>query len=228
MSSTTRFLFDTEFGASSTRKKAEAQPAEREKPVYTESDVAALKAEAFENGVRQGQGQSLQGVESAISDTMTAINNQLGQLLGNYEAKVAGVKQDAANLALAIASKLAPALIDLAPEAEVRKLIEESLMDLQDEPRVVIRASEATCQNISGKIEEITLATGFQGKLILLPDDSKNGGDCRIEWADGGTERRLEDIQQRLESAINRFIRSTGTTNDEKNSYSDQPAADQF
>ena len=228
MSSTTRFLFDTEFGASTTPKKAESHPVEREKPVYTESDVAALKAEAFENGVLQGQGQSLQGVESAISDTMTAINSQLGQLLGNYESKVAGVKQDAASLALVIASKLAPALIDLAPEAEVRKLIEESLVDLQDEPRVVVRASEATCQLISGKIEEITLATGFQGKLILLPDDTKHGGDCRIEWADGGTERRLEDIQQRLESVINRFIRSTGKTNDEDNSYSDQPTADQF
>ena len=228
MSSASRFLFDTEFGASTTPKKAESRPVVSEKPVYTESDVTALKAEAFENGVLQGQGQSLKGVESAINDTIIEINSQLGQLLENHEIRVAGVKQDAANLALVIASKLAPALIELAPEAEVRKLIEESLVDLQDEPRIVIRASETTCQNISGKIEEITLATGFQGKLILLLDDTKHGGDCRIEWADGGTERRLEDIQQRLENAINRFIRSTGTANHEDNSYSDQPTADQF
>ncbi|MEX0583913.1 MAG: hypothetical protein WD185_09605 [Sneathiella sp.] len=226
MNSTTRFLFDTEFGTEAS-PKATAKPVVREKPVYTESDVAALKAEAFENGVLQGQGESLQGVESTISDTMTAISNQLDQLLGNYEAKVDTVKQDAACLALVIASKLAPALIDLAPEAEVRKLIEESLVDLQDEPRIVIRASDATCQSISGKIDEITLSTAFPGKLILLPDDSKQGSDCRIEWADGGTERSLEDIQQRLESTINRFIRSTGSTKNENDSYSDQPAADQ-
>ncbi len=228
MTANNRFLFDTDFGPDPSSPGVAKNRVKREEPIYTESDVIALKAEAFEQGQREGQSQSHQGLEATVSETMTAISAQLGHLLSSHEAKITILKQEAANLALSIASKFAPALIELAPETEVKKLIEDCLVDLHDEPRIVIRANEEVCEKISGNIDEITSRSAFQGNLILLPDKTRHASDCRVEWADGGTERRLEDIEARLEEVINRFIRSTGETEQETPQVMDQPAAEQF
>ncbi|MZR30199.1 FliH/SctL family protein [Sneathiella litorea] len=228
MAATNRFLFDTEFGTDSSSFDEAPKQAEREEMVYTKSDVEALKAEAFENGLREGQNQSLQGIETSVAETMSAINTQLAQLASEHDGRMNVIKQDSAHLAFSIASKFAPALIDLTPEAEVQKLIEECLIDLHDEPRIVVRANAEVCDKISKKIDDLTSRSAFQGSIILLPDETKHAGDCRVEWADGGTERRLEDIQQRLEEVINRFIRSNRGENQEFKNDMDQPTADQF
>lgn len=228
MAATNKFLFDTDFGPDPSSPEAAQNHVQREVAIYTESEVAALKAEAFEQGRQEGQSQSQQGLETAAAETMTTISAQLEHLMSSHESKMNVLKQEAASLALTIASKFAPALIERAPEAEVKKLIEDCLVDLQDEPRIVIRANEEVCENISQKIDEITSRSAFQGNLILLPDETRHAGDCRVEWADGGTERRLEDIEARLEKVINRFIRSSGETEQEMQNVTDQPTAEQF
>ena len=228
MAATNRFLFDTDFGTDQSSQTAAPKNVPREETVYTESDVTALKAEAFEQGLCEGQSQSQQGLETAVAETIASIGTQFEQLMSSHDAKINVLKQESAQLALTIASKFAPALIELAPEAEVRKLIEDCLVDLHDEPRIVIRANEKVCESISGKIDEISSRSAFQGSLILLPDETRHIGDCRVEWADGGTERRLEDIKARLEEVINRFIRSTGGTGQEQQNAMDQPTAEQL
>lgn len=205
---TTKFMFDTEFGSESAARKKAPEPVVHEEIMFTETDVAAAKAEAFESGMRQGQMQALRGIEATTAETVSAISVQFSQLVASHEEKVNAIKGDAARLALALASRLAPRLIDLAPELEVRQLIEECLVDLHDEPRIVVRASDETCQHLAPKLDEIGNRAGFQGKLILLPDDEARPGDCRIEWADGGTERRLGEIEARLDEMISRFVRS--------------------
>lgn len=219
-------MFDTEFGPEAAVGKKAAKPAEQEEAVYTESDVAILKTQAFEEGMRTGQSQSLTGIESTVADTMAAIGTQLQQLITTHEAKLHAVKQDAAKLAMEVAGKLAPAMIEQAPEEEVLKMIEECLIDLHDEPRIVVRASDKICEIISGKIDEISKKAGFQGNIILLPDEMKRGGDCRIEWADGGAERSIEDIQRKMNGVVNRFIHSSVTANKQDTQQNSQQQLD--
>ena len=39
------------------------------------------------------------------------------------------------------------------------------------------------------KLEDITRAHGYEGRLVVLGEPSVAVGDCRIEWADGGIDR---------------------------------------
>lgn len=228
MAATNRFLFDTDFTSDQATADSADKQVKSEVSVYTESDVIALKAEAFEQGLSEGQNQSRQGLETTVAETVTSIGAQFEQLMTSHVEKIHAVKQESAELAYTIASKFAPALIELAPETEVRQLIEDCLVDLYDEPRIVIRANEDVCQKISEKINEITSRSAFPGNLILLADDTQHPGDCRVEWADGGTERRLADIQARLKEVIDRFIRSSGQTKPELQQVMDQPTTEQL
>ncbi|WP_169542893.1 FliH/SctL family protein [Sneathiella aquimaris] len=213
MSSNSKFLFDTEFGtASIPSKKTETEP-EAPPLLYTEEDKQALCLEAQQAGFAEGQAQALNGVEAAITQVLENMNQQLQQLSQQHTGQLENMRCEAASMAYAIADKLAPALISLHPEKEVMKMIENCLIDLHDEPRIVVRASEPVCNALSERVETLTQATGFQGNVILLPDDTKQNADCRVEWADGGVEKNLDDTREKISEIVDRFVRSGGNTN---------------
>ncbi len=215
MKANSKFLFDTEFGAASIPlKKKEEEPAPPP-PIYTEDDKAAFCEEARLAGFTAGQKDALTGIEASLAQVLDGITNQLQLLTEMHEKDLGKVKQDAASLAFAVAGKLSTALIARHPEAEVFKMVEECLVDLHDEPRIVVRASEPICAALEEKIDKLTQSTGFQGNVILLPDDTKTNSDCRLEWADGGVERDVEETQQKIGEIVDRFIRSSGSGNTE-------------
>jgi len=210
MSSNSKFLFDTEFGsATALRKKADEAP-EAPPLLYSEEDKIRLCEEAFRSGIADGKQEALNAVEASTAEVLNTINVQLQNIAQTHGDQLENIRCEAASLACAIAKKLAPALIARQPEVEVLAMIEECLVDLHDEPRIVLRASEAVCSAIAEKIDKLTATSGFQGNVILLPDETKTNGDCRIEWADGGVEREISDTNDKVDEIINRFIRSGG------------------
>ncbi|MEH6402514.1 MAG: hypothetical protein V7750_04025 [Sneathiella sp.] len=210
MSSNSKFLFDNEFGEASvpSSKKKDAPPPPPP-ALYTEEDKVSLCEAARQQGFAEGQSTALTGIEASVTQTLEALKGQLQLLSNDHNSSLENIRCEAASLAMSIANKLAPALIARLPEAEVLKLVEECLNDLHDEPRIVVRASEPVCSAISDKIDRLAEATGFQGRIILLPDDTKSGSDCRIEWADGGAEKDLKNTSEKMDEIINRFVRSS-------------------
>ncbi|MBO6825263.1 MAG: hypothetical protein JJ879_03610 [Sneathiella sp.] len=208
MTSNAKFLFDTEFGAGKRPKKEETPEIEVPPALYTEEDRARFVAEAQQTGLQEGQAQALASIEAAGAEVLNNISGQL-TLLGQQRTDgVGNIRKEAASLAFAIAKKLAPALIARQPETEVLHMIESCLADLHDEPRIVIRASLAVSDALQSKVEHLQAISGFQGKIILLPDETLNGSDCRIEWADGGVERDLNTTIEQMEAIVERFLRS--------------------
>lgn len=209
MSASSKFLFDTEFNNQSrVRKKTDTEP-EAPPAVYTEVDKTRLCEEAYQSGFLSGKQEALGGIEASTAEVLSVMESQLQQIAQSHSSQIDNIRCEAASLAFAIAKKLAPALIARQPEAEVLKMVEGCLEDLHDEPRIVLRASEPVCDMLATKITDLTQASGFQGKVILLPDDTKTNSDCRIEWADGGVEREMNDTLIQLDEIVSRFI-STG------------------
>lgn len=205
MNTSTRFLFDREFSDADTPVNG-AQGVSGGAAIYTEEDLAAQRLEAFEEGVKSGQDQAMQTLESTLASSLETVAMQLQQLITNQGSQLHSIKQDAASLALAAAGKLAPALIQQSPNKEVEQVIKDCLSELPDEPRIVVRASEQTCDFLKGKVDALSAQTGFQGNIILLPEDTMQPSECRVEWADGGVERNIRDTENRLGAIINEFV----------------------
>ncbi|MEH6545279.1 MAG: hypothetical protein V7701_02545 [Sneathiella sp.] len=218
MNTSTRFLFDREFSDSNGPANG-AQNVSEGTAVYTEQDLTAQKLEAFEEGVKSGQSQAMQTLENSLASSLETVAMQLQQLMTIQGSQLHAIKQDAASLALAAAGKLAPALIQLSPNGEVEQVLKDCLSELPEEPRIVVRASEQTCDFLKGKVDAMSAQTGFQGNIILLPEDSMQPSECRVEWADGGVERNIRDTENRLDAIIGEFIRGkteTGNLVDEE------------
>lgn len=207
MSSNSRFLFENEFASATLPqevvKKAELLPA-----VYTEEQYQAAISSAFEDGRRQGDQTVRDEWNDADNALLETINQQVGSLNESQSQAHSNVKAEAAKIALMAARKLAAALIDKSAITEIHQLVDDCLRDLIEEPRVVLRASEQICEDMKSRIDLLTQNSGFQGQLILLPDDRLSGADCRVEWADGGAQRNEAEITDKLSAIVDRYVNS--------------------
>lgn len=211
MTTSNKFMFDTEFSSDDLVGGTGGSATSGQTAVYSEVQMDEIKAQAFEEGLRSGNAQSTENAEASVAKSMESLSVQLQELVSNHGTQIQAIKQDAATLAMTVAGKIAPALIQMAPQAEVSKLIEDSLAELHNEPRIVVRASEENCEALREKIDGMAARAGFQGNIIMLPDPNLLASDCRIEWADGGVERKIEDIQQKINGIISRFAHPNGT-----------------
>ena len=101
----------------------------------------------------------------------------------------ARLETEAVQVAVAVASKLAPELIAREPFAEISALAAEAFRQLVTTPQIAVHIGADIYEPAKEKLEEIARTRGFEGRLTILSDDTMAPGDCRIEWADGGINR---------------------------------------
>jgi flagellar assembly protein FliH len=109
-------------------------------------------------------------------------------------------------VAVAVASKLAPALIAREPLAEVSALANECFHQLVATPHVEVRVGAAIYETAKSQIDNIVQSRGFEGRLAVVPDETIAPGDCRIEWADGGVIRNEAVTMAAIDEMVARYI----------------------
>lgn len=176
-------------------------------------DAEQIKSDAFSQGVEEGRRQALSEIEAATAETLNQLAQAAHGLFSQRHQLETEIKQDMVQLAYTISSKLSPALLRSHPMAEIEALIEDCMATAQREPRLVVRISEALLDPVNDRIEDLKAATGFPGDIVLVGEPSLGPQDCRIEWPDGGTERKHDSIYREIEMAVQRFVMpDTNTT----------------
>ena len=199
MGAPAKFLFDVDFAAGVEReptitlaehtvKLAEAEAAARRKgytDAQTDADIAAGRrmAEAIER---------------------IAVN--LGEANKALQAIEARLEGEAVEVAVAVARKLAPALIAREPLAEISALARACFRELIAAPHIVIRVNEALYARAREKLDDIARAHGFEGRLVVLGEPGVAASDCRIEWADGGINRDRAATDAAIGEAVVRYV----------------------
>jgi len=172
------------------------------------ADAETIKSEAYAQGFEEGRNQALQDIEAATKETLSQIAQGAHALFSQKAQLESGIKQEMVQLAYAIASKLSPALLRAHPLAEIEALIEDCLATAQKEPRLVVRVSEALLDPVNERLEDLKASTGFPGDIVLIGEPGLGPQDCRVEWPDGGTERKHDTIMREVETAVQRFVMS--------------------
>jgi flagellar assembly protein FliH len=84
------------------------------------------------------------------------------------------------------------------------------LSELHDEPRLVVRVADALLDPLNESLQAARSSAGFEGKIVLLADDSVANGDIRIEWADGGAERDSTRLWREIDEIVARALGHDG------------------
>jgi flagellar assembly protein FliH len=199
MAAPAKFLFDTDFAAGTPRE-----------PTVTVSEHGAKLAEAdaaaYRRGFAEGQRDAEAEIGRRIAATFERIAAGIDHAAGALSAIEARLECEAVEVAVAVARKLVPSLIEHEPLAEIAALASGCFRELAAAPHVVVRVNEGLYAAVREKIDDIARAQGFGGRLVVLGEPGIAVGDCRIEWADGGVNRDTGVAERAISEAVARYI----------------------
>ena len=180
MKAAAKYLFDESFASG-------------EKPTITmvehERRRVDGESQAYRTGFTAGEAQAQQDAAQRTAAALAVIGDGLARLDGALTAIETRLETETVEVAVAVAAKLAPALIASEPLAEIAALATECFHHLVATPHVAVCVGPAIYEVAKAKVDEIAQGRGFEGRLAVISDETLAAGDCRIEWTDGGVIR---------------------------------------
>jgi flagellar assembly protein FliH len=202
MVSTAKYLFDEDFSSG-------------EKPTITVIEAERRRVDAESQAYRKG---FAAGEDKAKAEAAQLAANALAQLadgLDKLSKALSGIEirleTEAVEVAVAVAGKLAPALIAREPFAEISALAQDCFQHLVKTPHVVVRVGSVIHEIAKEKLDEIARARGCEGRLVVMSQENLAAGDCHIEWADGGVARNEAATVAVIDDAVARYVAARTT-----------------
>jgi flagellar assembly protein FliH len=203
-----RFLFDHSFDRSAD-EPADDIDTDAMAAAAAEQEAAAVEAARAE-GLSEGYARALAEREDIAAARQAAALEGIAARLDDLLARAADGdlrrSREAAGLALSIARHMVPVLARSAGFAEIEAVVVDCLRGAIDEPRIVLRVAEDFFDTARRRIEPLAREAGFAGRVIILADPALGAADCRVEWADGGTERNAARLWRDIESTMSNTL----------------------
>ncbi|ABD05984.1 FlbE protein [Rhodopseudomonas palustris HaA2] len=197
-----KFLFDNDFGApdKAREKAAAADELARE--------VAAAEQRGYQTGFAQAQREIQAEAERRSAAALEQIAQAIRSIADGIGAVETRMETEAVEVAVAVARKLCGELVAAEPLAEITSLVGECFHQLVSTPHLAVRISDSLYEAARERIELLAKQSGFAGRLVLLSDPEIAGGDCRIEWADGGVVLDRAAIEAKIGELVGRYMAS--------------------
>jgi len=198
-----KFLFDSDFGANAGTRPG-ISLAEHQ------SRIADAEAVAYRKGFAAAEAEATSAAQRRTIAMLEQIAHAMDLIAGGLAATEQKLATEAVDVAVAVARKLAPALLAREPLGEISALTSECLRHLNTAPHLVVRINDGLQEAARKELDAIALARGFSGRLVILGEPDMPPGDCRIEWADGGIVRSRADVEARIDDLVRRYLSAGG------------------
>ncbi len=196
-----KFAFDTVFDNTGAVAYSPPKP-----KLYTEEEVAELRAAAFAEGERSAVARAEEAAAIALRATADAARAALASLTQVAHDHRAG----SAALALACGRKIADAALELFPEAPLRAALDGLARELEQQPRLVLRVPEELLERMSAALEDAAANVGFSGQIIAKADPNLPRAAFMLDWADGRAAFDPPATAARTAEALNAALAAEG------------------
>lgn len=199
MGAPTKFLFDVDFASGGDRKQTLALAEHALK-------LAEAEKAAHQRGYADAQRDAKVEADRRIAAALERIAVGVAQASSGLNAIETRLECEAVEVAVAVARKLAPALIAREPFAEIAALAQDCFRQLVASPHIAVRVNDALYATARENLDGIMRARGFEGRLVVLGEPQVAPGDCRIEWADGGIDRDSGKTDTAIGEAVASYL----------------------
>jgi flagellar assembly protein FliH len=194
-----RFLFDVSFDRPDTE---DPEGAETLEPRFTRAELDAARADAMAEGRKSALVEATQATDAKLAGTLASLTAAIERLLAERVRIEGEIERAAMTAVRAVLERAVPALTAKDPLAELEAFVARMLGEAFDEPRIVLRVSDALFEPVKTRLPALSQAAGYSGKLVLLADPDLAVGDAKIEWADGGAERDQRRLMAELDHIL--------------------------
>ncbi|SON57716.1 flagellar assembly protein H [Hartmannibacter diazotrophicus] len=206
MASPARFMFDNDFAAPPPPPEPEAPKVPMIEVSVHEALMADAVRRAHERGVVEGRNDAEVKAAGRLADEAARLASAAQSILAILDTERLRIEKDALQLAEVIGRQLARELVDMHPRDAIMSVITEALAPLRQTPHLVVRLSADDAEPIGAELKKLAHERGFEGRLVILGEDSIERGDCRIDWADGGIVLNRADCEEAVSRAIDLHI----------------------
>ncbi|MGO8914996.1 MAG: hypothetical protein ACLQJR_03720 [Stellaceae bacterium] len=221
MSAPHKFLFDQSFdlpdAARGVQRKPPPPPPE---PTFSRAELEAAREAGVAAGHAAALAEAAQSIEARAAGSLSSLALGLKVILVARQRYAEDARRSALDTLRAVIAKVVPALCRKAPLVEIETMVADCLREAFDEPRIVLRVADGLFETMRQRLEAVTAASGFPGKIVLLADETLGPGDARVEWAEGGAERDARRLMHDIDGALARALDSIpvpGTSPPEEN-----------
>jgi len=200
MGAPTKFLFDVDFNAGDKPGAQTITLAEHA------MKLAETETAAYRRGYEGAKTDAGVQAERRMAAALERIAAGLAAAVDALTAIEARLECEAVEVAVAVARKLAPALVACEPFAEISALASQCFRELIASPHIVVRVNDELYAATREKLDVVARARGFEGRLVVLAEQDVALGDCRIEWADGGVNRDSAAADAAIGEAVVRYV----------------------
>jgi flagellar assembly protein FliH len=186
----------------------------------SESAMASLLEDARAAGRAEGFAEGERSAVAAAARQLASAASSLADRVSAFSASVEDAKKstlaEATELSASIARKLARALVEREPTAEIEALIAECLASLDGVPHLVIRCHPSLADAVREIATNRMATSGFTGRLVVMGDPDQGPGDGRIEWVDGGIVRDMSAISAEIDNRVAAYLAARGANRPEE------------
>jgi flagellar assembly protein FliH len=199
-----KYLFDLSFDEVAVKAEPVAAPEPVEEKV-TLAELEAARQAALAEGRRAALAEATDAVAARAAAALETLAKGVATLIDSNETRTLDIERQAIAALRVVVAKIAPALAARTQLTEIEALASKYLADAIDEPRVVLRVANEVYEPVRERVDAIAAASGYAGRIVLLSDEQLSGGDARIEWADGGAERKLTEQLNEVDAVMARL-----------------------
>ncbi|GGF56219.1 hypothetical protein GCM10011332_07120 [Terasakiella brassicae] len=191
-------------------------------PTFSEEEVLAAQQTAFDEGKAAGLEEANAQFERMIATALTQMAQTIPAVFAAHSKSQEDHEAHALSVANAVTKKIIPAYAEKHGLDEILNVVSKCLEPLRAEPRIIVKVHESLREDLHDKLVKIADELGFDGRIVTMAHDDILPGDCRIEWAEGGAERNIENMWQLIDEIVERNL-TQGTNQGETHNQADAP-----
>jgi flagellar biosynthesis/type III secretory pathway protein FliH len=169
---------------------------------FNEADIITARQEGFDDGKKQGQSETLSGMEKTLNDTLTAIADSLSVFQAEQTQANQDVSNSATSLALIIVHKFFPTLNEKTALNEINSVLVTVLKRLIGEPQITVKVNPIISNDLSEKLKRQFIENDSITNVSIVADEKVDIGDCKIKWSNGSAERNLSILTQEIDDIV--------------------------
>jgi len=226
MAATEKFMFDLTFDNDvevplKPEQPEKIAPVEEEPeiivPTFSEEEVEIARQQGFEAGKEEGLAATTEVLTRQINETLLKADEKLLAAFQTQDSVNQELSRAAHSLAMGICKKMMPAMAKQNSFNEVEKVIEEVFAKAIEEPRITLSVHSDIAEAIEERVSELAKDKGYEGRVFVRADDALEASDCRVDWANGGSERNTQELWANITTILDRNIGENPTIWDKPN-----------
>jgi len=160
-----------------------------------ETDQLAAKARS------EGETRARQAVEAKGFAAVDKVAAHLSPVQAQLAAAATTLRQEAAELAMIAARKIAGAALDRNGEETAAAAIASAVQQLKGSPVVVVSVAPESIPQIERRLEQLR-RHGIGATLQFVGDANAKPGDWRVSWGEGATGFSRDAVAAAIENAL--------------------------